>query len=153
MENRIYYLDHLRVFLTVLVLFHHAALPYTNIEGVWYVTDIGDIQSTTTHFLTFFIAINQAFFMGLFFFLSGYFTPLSYNRKTTSQFMKDRLLRLGIPILAYLLIISPIVQYMALKGNSTNFWEFYKTEILTLQSLEIGPFGLWKYCLYLHYFL
>ncbi|MGG3572884.1 acyltransferase family protein [Bacillus gobiensis] len=139
MNKRIYYLDDLRVFLSVLVLLHHAALPYTDIEGVWYVTDNGQAQSITSGILTFFIAINQSFFMGLFFFLSGYFTPLSYDRKTPGQFLKDRILRLGVPILVYLFVISPVVQYMALTNKAQDFWVFYQTKILTLQNIDIGP--------------
>lgn len=139
MNKRIYYLDHLRVFLTVLVLLHHAALPYTDIEGVWYVTDNGQAQSITSGILTFFIAINQSFFMGLFFFLSGYFTPLSYDRKTPGQFVKDRILRLGVPILVYLFVISPVVQYMALTNKAQDLWVFYQTKIHTLQNIDIGP--------------
>ncbi|WP_145950395.1 acyltransferase family protein, partial [Paenibacillus sp. Y412MC10] len=85
MNNRIYYLDHIRVFLTILVLFHHAALPFTQIG--FYVSDMEN--GTTSSLLEFFVAINQAFFMGFFFFLSGYFTPLSFERKVPSQFVKD----------------------------------------------------------------
>jgi len=54
--------------------------------------------------------LNQAYFMGLFFFLSGCFTPQSYDRKGTLLFFKDRLLRLGIPILIYIFVISPIAK-------------------------------------------
>ncbi|MEC0175078.1 acyltransferase family protein [Paenibacillus favisporus] len=134
MNNRIYYLDHIRVFLTILVLFHHAALPFTQIG--FYVSDMEN--GTTSSLLEFFVAINQAFFMGFFFFLSGYFTPLSFERKVPSQFVKDRLLRLGIPVLVYLFILSPIVQFMTLT-NKQSFWMFYKTEILTFQRLDLGP--------------
>ncbi|MCH5583652.1 acyltransferase family protein [Shimazuella sp. AN120528] len=138
MKNRIYYLDHIRVFLTILVLFHHAALPYTPLEGVWYVSDMGHEQAISSYILTFFIAINQAFFMGFFFFLAGYFTPFSLDRKKPRLFIKDRLIRLGIPILVYLFILSPIVQFMA-STEKLNFWTFYKAKILSLQSIETGP--------------
>jgi hypothetical protein len=45
--------------------------------------------------------------MGLFFLLGGYFTPKSYDRKGSRRFMKERLIRLGIPLLLYFLLISP----------------------------------------------
>jgi surface polysaccharide O-acyltransferase-like enzyme len=138
MSNRIYYLDHIRVFLTILVLFHHSALPYTPLEGSWYVSDTEQGLTMVSSLLSFFIAINQAFFMGFFFFLSGYFTPFAFDRKTPKQFVKDRLLRLGIPILVYLFLLSPIIQYMV-APNEQNFWVFYKTNILTFQSIETGP--------------
>lgn len=51
--------------------------------------------------LTWYNTTIQAFSMGLFFLISGYFTPSSYERKGSGRFAKDRLLRLGIPILCY----------------------------------------------------
>ena len=41
--------------------------------------------------------VNAAFFMGLFFLISAYFVPSSFERKGTWTFLKDRFLRLGIP--------------------------------------------------------
>jgi glucan biosynthesis protein C len=46
--------------------------------------------------------------MGFFFLLSGYFTPGSFDRKGPRSFLKDRLLRLGIPLLVYMLVLNPI---------------------------------------------
>jgi glucan biosynthesis protein C len=46
--------------------------------------------------------------MGLFFFLSGYFTPASFERKGAGRFLKDRLLRLGIPLLVFMFVLNPI---------------------------------------------
>jgi surface polysaccharide O-acyltransferase-like enzyme len=47
--------------------------------------------------------------MGFLFMISGYFTPGSYNRKGPRRFIKDRLLRLGIPILCYDFVIGPLI--------------------------------------------
>jgi len=46
--------------------------------------------------------------MGLFFLISGYFMPGSLNRKGRGTFMKDRLLRLGIPLLVFMFVLNPI---------------------------------------------
>ena len=66
-----------------------------------------------------FNAINQAFFMSAFFLLAGYFTPRSWEKKGTKQFLKDRLIRLGIPIVIYTTILLNINEYMLdlLRGN------------------------------------
>ena len=45
-----------------------------------------------------FIDINQAYFMGLLFLISGYFSPQSLDRKGPARFVRDRLIRLGIPL-------------------------------------------------------
>lgn len=39
--------------------------------------------------------------MGFFFLLSGYFAAISYERKGAVRFARERLLRLGIPLLVY----------------------------------------------------
>jgi len=55
--------------------------------------------------------LNQAYFMGLLFLLSGYFTRGPYERKGPGKFLTDRLLRLGAPTLVYVLIISPLEKW------------------------------------------
>ena len=54
----------------------------------------------------------QAFFMGLLFLLSGYFTVPSYDRKGSKQFLKDKLIRLGIPLIIFAVFIDPPIEYM-----------------------------------------
>ncbi len=46
--------------------------------------------------------------MGFFLLIAAYFVPGSYDRKGAGQFLKDRLIRLGIPLLVYSWIISPL---------------------------------------------
>jgi surface polysaccharide O-acyltransferase-like enzyme len=46
--------------------------------------------------------------MGLFFFISGYFTLASFDRKGPRQFCIDRLMRLGIPLVVYDWLINPL---------------------------------------------
>jgi surface polysaccharide O-acyltransferase-like enzyme len=46
--------------------------------------------------------------MGALFLLSGYFTPGSFDRKGPRSFLKDRLLRLGIPLILFYFVLSPI---------------------------------------------
>jgi hypothetical protein len=56
--------------------------------------------------------IFQASLLGLFFLLAGFLTPKSYDRKTLSTFWKERLTRLGIPLLFYILVFNPIAFYL-----------------------------------------
>ena len=46
-----------------------------------------------------FFSTNAAFFMGLYFFISGYFVPRSFDKQGTKQFVHKKLLRLGVPLL------------------------------------------------------
>ncbi len=82
--------------------------------------------------------------MGLFFLISGYFTPGSYDRKGPRRFFKDRLLRLGIPILCYDFIIGPVMAYPLMKVGSLKFNGSY-TEFLSnyYSGFHIGTGPLW----------
>lgn len=137
--KRLYYLDHLRVVLTVLVLLHHTAITY-GAEGSWMLKDVETTELTVSSIiLTLFTAVNQSFFMGLFFFLSGYFTPASFDRKGGVVFIKDRVIRLGIPLLVYTFIIGPSIQYIVNFKGKQSFVEFYINEIVSFHSINIGP--------------
>jgi hypothetical protein len=51
--------------------------------------------------------------MGFFFLLAGYFTPASYNRKSLAQFVLDRLIRLGIPLAVFAVLLDPLTNAIA----------------------------------------
>ncbi len=67
-------LDALRAALTILVVLHHTALTYGAVGG-WYYREVPLDGRLETKLLIFFCTLNQAYFMGLFFLLAGYFTP------------------------------------------------------------------------------
>ncbi len=108
MEKRLFYMDRLKVFLTVLVVLHHTSIIYGG-AGSWYYYEPQD-SIVAQAILSTFTAVNQSFFMGLFFFMSGYVTPASFDRRGGLSFLKARLFRFGIPILFYMLIIIPLLQ-------------------------------------------
>jgi len=110
LQTRVYYLDKLRIFLTILVILHHAAIAYGG-SGIWAVKEAAT-DSISPIIFTLFNATNQSFFMAAFFLLAGYFTPRSYEEKGTLKFLKDRLIRLGIPLALYTPIIVPINMYI-----------------------------------------
>jgi glucan biosynthesis protein C len=112
--NRQLYLDNLRIYLTILVILHHATLTYGG-SGAWVGgRDLVDpaVDAISSFLLPIFNCINQSYFMSAFFLLAGYFTPQSFDRKGSFQFLKDRLIRLGIPIIIYTTIIFNINEYM-----------------------------------------
>ena len=94
--RRLLYLDNLKVCLTVLVIFHHAGQAYGD-GGAWAYTpsNPAEVMPWIWHFFS----VNAAFFMGLFFLISGYFVPASYDKQGASVFVRKKLIRLGIPLL------------------------------------------------------
>ena len=104
--TRKYYLDSLKVMLTALVIFHHSGLAYGD-GGGWAYT-----PSNPNEFMPWiwhFFSTNAAFFMGLFFMISGYFVPQSYDRQGFAQFIGKKALRLLVPfaiITAFLSLVT-----------------------------------------------
>jgi peptidoglycan/LPS O-acetylase OafA/YrhL len=98
-------IDNLRVFLTALVVVHHAGQAY-GLGGWWYYE-----EPQRTAYLGAFFTVNASFFMGLYFLVSAYFTPGSFDRKGPAAFIWDRLIRLGVPLAVFFLGIIPVLTY------------------------------------------
>ncbi|MEU6379340.1 acyltransferase [Streptomyces sp. NPDC046909] len=104
-SSRLVWLDNLRIALTVLVVVHHAAQAYGPADW-WYVE-----EQPRTGALATLSAVDGAFFMSLFFFVSAVFVPGSYDRRGARRFLTGRLLRLGLPLVAGALTIVPGLMY------------------------------------------
>ena len=109
-SSRMAFMDNLRVFLTILVILLHLAITY-GADFSWFYAERPSTELAGI-LLTLFVGICQFFFMGLFFLISGYFTPGSIDRKGTWQYIKDRLVRLGIPLVLFSLLVSPFTEYV-----------------------------------------
>nr|WP_025700482.1 acyltransferase family protein [Paenibacillus forsythiae] len=124
MNNRLFFLDNLKVALVCLVVVHHAGQPYGGSGGFWYF----QVYERTINLRAFF-AVNASFFMSLFFFISAYFVPASFDKKGPALFLKDRFVRLAPPLLAGGLIMIPLLMYayfINFRGyKSISFWNYY----------------------------
>jgi hypothetical protein len=72
------------------------------------------------------------------FFIAGYFALAPLIKKGTKQFLKDKIIRLGIPFLLGVTVLAPLSRFMAYRsqGNRTNYlyyWfsEFFKSQNFT----------------------
>jgi glucan biosynthesis protein C len=114
---RYLFLDNIKVLFTVIVIFWHVSVTYME-AGWWYYKEIKPVDPTSYIIFLFFTSlagIFQTSLLGLFFLLGGYFTPKSYDRKGIWSFWKERLIRLGIPLLLYVVLINPIIIYSLAK--------------------------------------
>ncbi len=104
--RRQYFMDNLRIGLIVLVVLHHVAMAYGAAGlGFYYVELHPDGFSRG---LLIFVLGNQAWFMGAFFLIAGYFTPGSFDRKGAGGFLGGRLVRLGLPLVFYAVVLNPL---------------------------------------------
>jgi glucan biosynthesis protein C len=142
-KPRLLYIENLRILLIILVILHHLSITY-GAPGGWYYHEFSQNQldTLTTIVMVMFVAVNQAFFMGLFFFIAGYFTPASFDRKGGAAFLKDKLLRLGIPIVFYMVVISPTLRYFLdslSAGAGLTLRDWFAQYFTNLQRSDIGP--------------
>ena len=109
-KTRYYYLDALRVFLSCIVFYHHAAIAF-GASGGWYNKAVVTTTGLTQALLSASMGIDQSYFMSLFFFISALLIPSSFHRKGTKVFLIDRLNRLGIPLAIYFFLLNPLLNY------------------------------------------
>jgi surface polysaccharide O-acyltransferase-like enzyme len=115
--------------------------------GSWYYTEkrSADVDKPSLLFFLFYETHVQAFFMGLLFFVAGYFTPGAFDRKGARRFAADRALRLGGPTLLYVFLIHPPLVYCLIRAQGrqpSGFGEFYAHYIARLGFLS-GTGPLW----------
>lgn len=133
--KRLYFLDNLKTFLVILVILHHTAITYGG-DGSWFYEEITHVENLATILLTLFVGFNQTFFLGLFFFVSGYFTPLSYEKRGAGKFIKEKLVRLSIPIVAFMFIAVPIIIFLI---TSSSPKEIFTSYIIKPRYWTTGP--------------
>jgi glucans biosynthesis protein C len=116
---RLLFIDNIRWVMIILVVSMHAADTYSPL-GNWYFTDRTPVTPATLLTFAAWQMYLQAFFMGLLFFIAGYFVPGSLQRKGVRKFVRERAFRLGLPVLFYMFVLGPITEYfVAHSWNST----------------------------------
>ena len=118
-------LDRTRTFLTVLVLIHHAVIPYTH---------FGHTDPKSWIGFDMVVLATDSFFMAMFFMLSGLFLwPSLQHRPVPGAFTVDRLVRLGLPFAVAAVTVIPIAYYAIALQNAPqmgfrHFWYNMVTE-------------------------
>lgn len=97
--NRIHFVDNLRAVLTVLLIFHHAAI-FSARDSIPIRTPT--YQNSNILPLALFITTNKSFLYQAFFFVSGYSIHLGLVSKSDSTFFVSRTLKTGLPALIWL---------------------------------------------------
>ena len=137
---RLLFVDNMRVFLTILVLLHHTMIIYAG-SGSFLYTE-GRQDTITSVLGNWFCGVNQAYFMSLFLLISAYFVPGSCDRKGAGRFVKDRLIRLGIPLIIYSWIISPLT-WVVITGVTQGQIRPWWTYLPGVGDAVIGAGPLW----------
>ncbi|AJA47086.1 hypothetical protein CPAST_c09860 [Clostridium pasteurianum DSM 525 = ATCC 6013] len=109
-KNRIFFIDNIRLIMIIIVVLVHTSVTYSGI-GSWYYVENKSVDTVSKVIFAIFNTFSQAYFMGFLFLIAGYFIPKAYDKKGAGKFIKNRLVRLGIPVIIYIFVIHPFIEY------------------------------------------
>ncbi len=112
--SRSSWVDNLRTAAVLLVVNMHACVTYSYV-GSWYVKEAPEPGLAVKLPFLFWQGHLQAFFMGLMFFLAGAFAHGACARRGPGGFVRERLMRLGVPALLFMGVLHPFMVYVLLR--------------------------------------
>ncbi len=120
-NERLYYLDWLRVFAVMLLIPYHTGMIFSN----WDFHIKNDVTSTGITIINGFI---DNWHMPLFFLLAGASTWFALNKRPAVAYLKERFLRLIVPLVFGIMIIVPpqtFFERVQKSEFSGNYFDFY----------------------------
>ncbi len=103
-EERVHGLDNLRAVAMLLGIVLHAGISFMTVPSPWPVRDVARHWSFDVT-----VGVIHGFRMQLFFFLAGFFARLLQERLGAWGFVKQRWVRIGVPFVAGMVMILPMV--------------------------------------------
>jgi glucan biosynthesis protein C len=139
-NSRLDYLDATRAFALVLGIVFHACLSFVPIFMGWAVQDV-----STSPLVVMFMTVSHSFRMETFFLLAGFFSHLTFHRKSLAEFLGSRVLRLVVPFVVGWFILRPLVVSGWIMGSASlrghvEVWAGLRGGFQSLSSLPAGLF-------------
>ena len=103
-QERFHALDATRAAALILGIIFHALWSYIPANA-----GAPIIDSTSNMFATFAFYTSHIFRMHLFFLIAGFFGALIFSRRGSLGFIKHRLLRIGIPLIIFWVLLAPLL--------------------------------------------
>ena len=140
MDERYYYIDRLKAFLICFFIFHQTLIAYGGV-GLWYYTSVDRFSGMALIAVNTIKTINLSFLASLFFLISAMFAHESYKRYGFKTFVKKRIMRLGVPLLIYVLVVHPSIVFFVERthGMTDLGWFSFVLQMLTTR-FSFGPF-------------
>ena len=150
--RRVVPIDNLKAILVAWIIAGHAMLGYTAVGG-WPYDEVSEatLQPQLELVLAMLLGPTALFVIGTFFFLSGLFAPGSITRHGPGEFLRQRLVRLGLPWLLFTLLIWPVLMWFAYRsaGHRIPIWQALQARQPFLDS---GPLWFIQILLYVSVF-
>ena len=151
-SRRIVPIDNLKAILVAWIIAGHATLGYAAIGG-WPYDEVSEatLPPQPELVLASLLGPTALFVIGTFFFLSGLFAPGNITRHGPAEFLRQRLVRLGLPWLVFTLLIWPVLMWLAYRsaGHQLPIWQALQTRQPFLDS---GPVWFVQILLYVSVF-
>jgi hypothetical protein len=132
--------DNLKVILIAAVIAGHAVLGYSEFDW-WPYADVREVTllPVVAYVLLAVAASFALLVIPLLFLVAGLLTPPSLDRKGPWHFIRDRLLRLGVPFAVFALLLWPLLEYALFRqlGEAPGLRAYFCAE----GSLDTGVCG------------
>ncbi|MFT5848840.1 acyltransferase family protein, partial [Psychroserpens sp.] len=119
-KKRRYDIDWLRVIAILAVYFHHIGMPFNGDE-------FHIMNTESSKLLDDIMVFFEQFRLPLLFLISGTGTMFAFSKRTWVQFVKERSMRLLIPLFFGVLFIVPPQTYYEQIHNFSAYFDVYKT--------------------------
>lgn len=133
--QRIDFLDRLRSGIIFLVIFYHITIHYVVPFQVPVFVRNTFPQEYGSFFGIIFLLINGQTLNSIMFFIAGYFAMAPLIQKGAGRFLKGKLIRLGLPYLIGVVILTPLASFIAYCswGNRINYFKYWLCEFFKPQ--------------------
>ena len=160
-RGRVAYLDNLKVVLVAAIIAAHSLLGYSGFSGAWPYQSVREVRLGAVSQALVAIPVMPAvlFAMGLFFLMWGWSRPDRSRARAPRRFARDRLVRLGVPLAVWTLVVWPGAKWVAYlaAGESQSFWwrfmhskpfldpgPMWFVEVLLIYSLGYAAWRQWR---------
>jgi glucan biosynthesis protein C len=131
-RQRALWVDTLRVVVIAGVIVLHAATGYVVDIAGWYYDDERSASGAASAVLTVPGLLGALFWLGPLFLVAGWFSARSLERRGPGRFARNRLVRLGVPLLVFVLVLQPATDVMGNVWDERGSFSFY------LRHTEVG---------------
>ena len=145
--NRLVFFDNLRYLMILLVLIFHSGASYGSMVAFWPFHD-----ANPTELIDIIMILFDVFTMTILFFIAGYFSLPSLQKKGGRRFLEGKFKRLGIPWLVVVVLVLPVLDYIHYytqsvdsglqpRGYATHWWLSMKS----IAELRVGWMNMSEY--------
>ncbi|MFZ0322606.1 MAG: acyltransferase [Actinomycetes bacterium] len=135
--SRLAFLDNVKVAMIVAVIVGHTLVAWSGF-GSWYLYE-PKLPEPLLTVAVLVLLVGALCAMPILFLVAGRLTPASWARKGTRRFVGDRVVRLGVPLLAFAWLASPLLEWVDPENHAARARGFARFTSDLLWPLVPGP--------------